>query len=180
MSDAGEAVDPERIAAWLDWFDAQRVESIGFGLVSLRRGGHDDPVVRVEELRQQVEAPLGAQVTAWFDRQDWLHERDLDALLAARYRAVDGLRLEQEASLGADGWEVGRQVLATTGGLRWSEEVDPLVLALVGGANGQLPLGEQLELLAMAHGAAPGELAQAAGPIVAHLVERGFVEPVAG
>ncbi|MGA3488505.1 methyltransferase [Micromonosporaceae bacterium DT55] len=180
MSDAGEAVDPERIAAWLDWFDAQRVESIGFGLVSLRRGGHDDPVVRVEELRQQVEAPLGAQVTAWFDRQDWLHERDLDALLAARYRAVDGLRLEQEASLGADGWEVGRQVLATTGGLRWSEEVDPLLLALVGGANGQLPLGEQLELLAMAHGAAPAELAQAAGPIVAHLVERGFVEPVAG
>ena len=29
-------------------------------------------------------------------------------------------------------------------------------------------------------GAAPAELAAAAGPIVAHLVERGFVEPVAG
>ena len=180
MSDAGEAADPQRIAAWLDWFDAHRVEAVGFGLVSLRRGGHDDPVIRVEELRQQVEQPFGTQVAAWFDRQDWLRERDLDRLLATRYRAADGLRLEQEAELGADGWEVGRQVLTATGGLRWSEEVDPLVLALVGGANGQLPLGEQLELLAMAHGAAPAELTAVAGPLVAHLVERGFIEPVAG
>ena len=64
------------------------------------------------------------------------------------------------------------------GGLRWSEEVDPLVLALVSGADGQVPLRDQLALLAAAHEVAEDDLADAAGPIVAHLVERGIVEPV--
>lgn len=72
-----------------------------------------------------------------------------------------------------------RQVLTMPHGLRWSEEIDPLVLALVGGADGRLPLRDQLALLAVAHDVAVEELAEAAGPIVAHLVERGFIEPVA-
>ncbi|MFI7514804.1 methyltransferase [Micromonospora echinofusca] len=179
LTDVGEAADPRRMADWLDWFDAHKVEAVGFGIVSLRRSGHDDPVLRVEDLRQRVQAPLGDRVGAWFDRQDWLRGRDTDGLLAARFRAADGLQLRQEATMGDEGWAVDRQVLAMPHGLRWTEEIDPLVLALVGGADGRLPLRDQLALLAAAHDVAPGELAEAAGPIVAHLVERGFIEPVA-
>ncbi|MFC4021822.1 methyltransferase [Micromonospora sp. GCM10011542] len=178
LTDVGDTADPRRMAAWLDWFDAHKVEAIGFGIVSLRRGGHADPVVRVEELRQRVEPPLGDHVAAWFDRQDFLRVRDTDALLAERYRATDGLQLRQEATMGEEGWAVDRQVLAMPRGLHWTEEIDPLVLALVGGADGRLPLRDQLALLAAAHDVDPGELAEAAGPIVAHLVERGFIEPV--
>ncbi|MEU6076439.1 methyltransferase [Micromonospora sp. NPDC047074] len=180
LTDVGEAADPRRAAAWLDWFDAHKVEAVGFGIVSLRRAGHDTPVVRVEDLRQRVEPPLGDRVDAWFDRQDWLRARDTDGLLAARFRAADDLQLRQEATMGDEGWAVDRQVLAMPHGLRWTEEIDPLVLALVGGADGRLPLRDQLALLAAAHDVTPGELAEAAGPIVAHLVERGFIEPVAG
>jgi Methylase of polypeptide chain release factors len=179
LTDAGEAPDPRRIAAWLDWFDAHKVEAVGFGLISLRRGGHDDPVVRVEDLRQQVQPPMGEQIAAWFDRQDWLRSRDDEGLLATRFRAADGLRLHQEATMGDEGWVVDRQVLVMSHGLRWSEEVDPLVLALVGGANGEVPLREQLTLLALAHDVPAEHLAEAAGPIVAHLVERGILVPVA-
>ncbi|MDZ5443194.1 methyltransferase [Micromonospora sp. 4G57] len=178
LTDVGEAADPQRMAAWLDWFDAHKVEAIGFGIVSLRRAGHDEPVVRVEDLRQRVEPPMGDHIAAWFDRQDWLRVRDTDALLAARYRAAEGLQLRQEATMGDEGWAVDRQVLAMPRGLRWSEEIDPLVLALVGGADGRLPLRDQLALLAAAHDVAPGELAEAAGPIVAHLVERSIIEPM--
>jgi methylase of polypeptide subunit release factors len=184
LSDAGEA-DPHgpgrRLAAqWLDWFDANKVEAVGFGVVNLRRSGHADPVVRIEELRQPFEQRLGDQVGPWFDRQDWLRaacRRAQPALLEHRYRAAAGLRLRQDASLGPDGWAVDRQVLALADGLRWSEEIDPLVLALVGGCDGTLPLRDQIELLAAAHGVAAGELVEVAGPIVAHLVERGFIEP---
>ncbi|MER7165941.1 methyltransferase [Micromonospora sp. NPDC000207] len=180
LSDAGQAGDPQRAAAWLDWFDEHRIEAVGFGIVSLRRSGHDDPVVRVEALRQQVEQPMGDRVGEWFDRQDFLRVRDTDGLLAQRYRAADGLQLRQEATMGDEGWAVDRQVLAMPHGLRWTEEVDPLVLALVGGADGEVPLRDQLALLAAAHDVAVDELAEAAGPIVAHLVERGIVEPVVG
>lgn len=177
-SDAGESDDPRRAAEWLDWFDAHKVEAVGFGLVNLRRGGHDDPIVRVEDLRQQVEAPFGTQIAAWFDRQDWLRGRDTAGLLAATYRMADGLLLRQEATMGDEGWGVDRQVLTMPHGLRWSEEVDPLVLALVSGADGRVPLGDQLVLLAAAHDVPESELAEVAGPIVAHLVERGLLEPV--
>ncbi|WP_428961350.1 DUF7782 domain-containing protein [Micromonospora fluostatini] len=180
LADVGDTVDPQRAAAWLDWFDAHKIEAVGFGIVSLRRGGHDDPVVRVEDLRQRVEPPLGDRIADWFDRQDWLRVRDTAGLLAQRYRAADGLQLRQEATMGDEGWAVDRQVLVMPHGLRWSEEIDPLVLALVGGADGKLPLRDQLALLAAAHDVTVDELAEAAGPIVAHLVERGVIEPVAG
>src|SRR5947209_7056571 len=163
------------MARWLDWFDAYRVEAIGFGLVSLRRGGHVDPVVRIEELRQAVDQPLGGHIRDWFGRQDWL--RGTGSLLGHRYRAVDGLRLHQEATIGPEGWAVDRQLLEQAAGLHWSEEVDPLILALVGGCDGTVPLGDQLAVLAAAHEVAPEVLADVAEPIVAHLVERGFLVP---
>jgi hypothetical protein len=117
-------------------------------------------------------------VAAWFDRQDWLRARDAPAVLAARFRAADGLTLRQDATLGDDGWAVERQVLIQQRGLRWSEEVDPLVLALVGGCDGTVALRDQLAVLAAAHDAAEDALAEVAVPIVAHLVERGIILPV--
>lgn len=173
LSDAYEQSDPQRLAAWLDWFDVHKVEAVGFGLVTLRRAGHDDPVVRVEELRQAVDPPLGEQIAAWFDRQDWL--RSAGSLRSHRYRTADGLQLHQEATVGPEGWAVDRQLLALTDGLRWSEEVDPLVVALVGGCDGTVPLDDQLTVLAAAHDVPVEQLAEVATPLVAHLVERGFL-----
>jgi hypothetical protein len=164
-------------ATWLDWFDAQRVEAVGLGLVTLRAAGHADPVVRVEELRQAVEQPFGAHVGAWLDRQDWLRAHPDGALLTARLRTAEGLRLRQEASQGADGWQVDRQLLELPGGPRWVEEIDPVVLALVSGCDGCAALGDQLSLLAAAHEVELATLTEVAVPIVAHLVERGILLP---
>ena len=148
LADATQGGDIRRTVEWLDWFDAHKVEAVGFGLVTLRRSGHEDPVVRVEDLRQAVDQPLGDQVAAWFDRQDALRGGDL---LSRRYRTAAGLRLHQEATIGADSWAVDRQLIALPHGLRWTEEVDPLVLALVGGCDGNLSLRDQLTVLAAAH-----------------------------
>ena len=57
---ASRSTRPRR-EAWLDWFDEQRVEAVGFGVVTVRRSGRADPVVRVEELTQTVEPPLGVR-----------------------------------------------------------------------------------------------------------------------
>ena len=177
LTDAGERPTRSGRRAWLDWFDAHKVEAIGFGIVSLRHSGHDDPVVRVEDLRQRVEPPLGDQVAAWFDRRDFLRPRVPTACchpLPGGPRAATAPGGDDRRR-GLGGGPAGPDDAA---GLRWSEEIDPLVLALVGGCDGRLPLRDQLALLAAAHDVTTDELAEAAGPIVARLVERGIVEPV--
>src|SRR5204862_4833611 len=102
LADAAEdpAHQPAMAAAWLDWSDAQKVDAVGFGLITLRAAGHDDPTVRIEDLRQGVGGPLGPLIGDWFDRQDFLRRSDL---LASRLTAAPGLRLRQEAGLGAEG-----------------------------------------------------------------------------
>ncbi|WP_433619043.1 DUF7059 domain-containing protein [Dactylosporangium sp. CA-139114] len=178
LADASE--DPSRqpalAAAWLDWFDAQRVDAVGFGLITLRAGGHDDPTVRIEDLRHTVGGDLGPLIGEWFDRQDFLRHADL---LRSRLVAAPGLTLRQEATLGADGWEVGQQLLALPDGLRWVEEVDPVALTLVGACDGSVTLQAQVDLLAAAHGVPAEVLADVAVPLVSHLVERGVLLPCA-
>lgn len=176
LTDAAEDVDPQRAAAWLDWFDAHKVEAIGFGLITAKNNQNRDPVVRVETLRQPVAHPFGPEVKAWFERQDWLRDRSLDDLLNTRYRAAQGLKLQQDAELGTDGWEVTTQHLVQTQGLGWTEEVDPVTLAMVSGADGTVPLRDQLALLETAYEVPPGTLSPSAGIIVSHLVERGFLK----
>ncbi|ASW57523.1 methyltransferase [Plantactinospora sp. KBS50] len=179
LADAGEAAEPGRVESWLDWFEAHKVEAVGFGIVTLRRSERADPIVRIEDLRQSVEPPMGDQIAAWFERRDWLAARSGAGLLAGRYRLAEGVQLRQDATMGEDGWAVDRQVLTMSRGLRWSEEVDPLVLTLVSGCDGRVALADQLALLAAAHDVPEADLADAAGPIVAHLVERGLILPVA-
>jgi methylase of polypeptide subunit release factors len=176
LADAAEdpAAQPALAAAWLDWLELHKVEAVGLGLITLRAAGRDDPRVRVETLRQPVDQPLGVQVAAWFDRQDLLAT---GSLLDVRLRTPEGLQLRQEATRGEDGWQVDRQLLALPDGLRWVEEVDPVVLALVSGADGSLPLRDQLGLLATAAEVDESVLTEALLPIAAHLVERGILLP---
>lgn len=177
LRDASEGHDPQRAAEWLDWFDQHKIEAIGFGLITARRTDRDEPVMVCEDLRQTIEAPVGDQVAAWFDRQDWLAGRTDTGMLAVRFRAADGLSLRQDASMTGEGWAVDRQVLTMSTGLRWSEEVDPLILALVGGCDGSVPLRDQVALLATAHGAPEEELGHVLVGVVRHLVERGMLLP---
>jgi hypothetical protein len=170
--------DPARAQAWLDWFDAQKIEAVGFGLVTLRRTGRADPVVRTEDLRQAVAEPLGPHIAGWLGRQVWLATKG--DLLDARLTRAPGLRLRQEAGHDGEDWTVDGQLLTQTDGLHWSEAVDPVALALVSGADGSVPMRDQLAVLAAAFDTPVPVLAAMAEPIVAHLVERGFLLPAAG
>lgn len=178
LYDAAEGHDPQRAAAWLDWFEQHKIEAVGFGLITARLAGRDDPVVVCEEARQQLDQPVGEQVAAWFDRQAWLAATDLDGLLATRFRTAPDLRLRQEASHSAEGWAVDRQVLELDTGMHWAEEIDPLIVSLVGGCDGDVPLRELVALLATAHEAPAELLAPALAGMVRHLVERGMLLPV--
>jgi hypothetical protein len=174
LSETGEVHDPGCRQTWLDWFDSQGVEAVGFGYVSVRNSGRADPVVRVEDA-PTIDQPLGSHVPGWFHRQDWLRDHDP---LSARYLATSGLRLDQHAVMNGAGWEVSRQILSMPSGMRWSEEVDQLTVELIVGSAGAVPLQKQLETLAEQHDLDSNEVMTAMAPVVARLVERDMLRPI--
>jgi hypothetical protein len=158
------------VARWLDWFAAAGVEAVGFGLVTLVRSGADQPTVRIEEVPQPIDEPAGPEVAAWFDRLDALRGVDVGAV---RFDRAGGLRLEQIAKAGADGWEVTEQRLRQPAGMRWTAPVDPAVAALVAGCDGTRPLRELAVVLELAYGIELDQVEEMARA----LTDRGFLIP---
>jgi hypothetical protein len=170
--DSGESDDAEQAAAWLDWFDANDVEGVGFGFVTVRRTDGPTEIV-CEEVRHAVETPWRERVRDWFAIRD----RDLEpeTLWTAKLRVAEGVVLQQAAAMGDEGWDVDRQWLQQAHGMRYAEEVDPLVVAFLGACNGQAEVRLQVQLLADTYGAEPAMLYAQLYPVIRRLVERGFL-----
>ncbi|GLZ76208.1 SAM-dependent methyltransferase [Actinorhabdospora filicis] len=169
--------DPAALAAWLDWFEANEVEAVGFGMVTARLSGREEPVVECEDVRHAVDGPWSARVAERLGRFDYLAGLDAAGLLDAHLRLAPGVELRQEAELGEEGWEVGRQLLAQTTGMRYAEEIDPLLVSFLGGCTGHAPVRTIVRLLASAHEAPEPLLAASLSPVIRHFIQRGFLLP---
>lgn len=164
---------------WLAWFEAERVEGVGFGFITLRRTG-GTPMILCEDLRDAPLGPhgtLGTETAAWLDRVAWLREHPGPALLGARLVLAPNVLLERHSAAGPDGWAPVHQVVRRMDGPGWSHEVDELAAGLLAGCQGALTLGELLGLLGAAHGRPAGELVAATLPAVHELVRHGLLTP---
>lgn len=182
LRDAGvDPASPEGTALserWLDFLATEGAVAIGFGFVTLRRTAPDVPgTVVCEDLRQSHDDPLGPEIEAWLDRTAWLARHPGDALLDARLRVPDTTALERGLVSTDEGWEPVAATLVRLDGPQWRHDVDELGVALLAGCRGYLPLRDLVDLLAVAHGRDPDELAAAALPVVRDLVHHGMLVP---
>lgn len=165
--------------AWLGWMDRSGVEGIGFGLLTLRRTD-DAPTVVFEDLREPFDDPLGLEVEGWLDRVDWLRAHADDAaLLSARLTLAPSVLLERWSEPGPEGWATVGAAVARQDGPRWRHEVDGPAADLLAGCHGALPLGELVELLAIAHDRPMDALVAATLPAVREFVRHGLLTPSA-
>jgi len=180
LRDAG--IDPRspegraKSAAWLDWFDDNKVDGVGFGFVTLRRAGGKTPTVVCEDLRQAYDDPLGAEAGGWLDRVDWLRDNG-SSLLDVRFQVPPTVLLESVDEPGDEGWRTSIRRLHRTDGPGWQHEVDELASRLLAGCQGALPLEDLIELLAASQGLSAEELTAAALPVVRELVRHGMLVP---
>ncbi|MQA09114.1 MAG: methyltransferase [Pseudonocardiaceae bacterium] len=185
LRDAG--IDPRsaegkaKAAAWLDWFEANDVEGVGFGFVTFRRTGDVDGEVVCEDLRQAYDDPLGVEAAGWLDRVDWLRAHaSAQGLLDARLVVADGVVLERIDEPADEGWHTITRRLHRTNGPGWRHELDELSASLLAGCRGALTLGDLLALLAAAHDQPVDELVGAALPAVRDLIRHGMLLPADG
>ena len=169
LKDAGRHGGPgylEAYDAWLGWLEEQDIVGIGFGWVSLRRGGSARELL---DHPYAVEQPVASAVEEW---------------AAARRVAIDersrlSLRVDVvQETYGDPGAEHPETiVLRQRRGLCRARRVDTVEAALAGASDGELTVGQILEALSVLLERDREELTAAYLPAVRSLVEQGFLVP---
>jgi methylase of polypeptide subunit release factors len=179
LRDSGEVALPdykERYDRWLGWFAEQGVEGVGFGWVTLRCAGADDPAVRLEEWPHPVEQPLGPTVQAALERAAILRGwADDAALLERRLAVAPDVVQEQVGPPGAEDPET--VVLRQRRGVMRARQVGTAEAGLVGACDGSVPLGVLVDAVAEVLGRDPEALRAELAPRVRELVAEGFLLP---
>ncbi|GII95614.1 DUF7059 domain-containing protein [Sinosporangium siamense] len=145
-AEQGTAAYRERYDTWLGWFEELGVEGVGFGWITLHDSGTLDPVVRVEELTQRVELPVGAYVQEVLDAVGAAHRLSDEELMAACLRVAEGVVEERTGPPGAD--DPTHIIFHQTRGLRRTRRVGTVEAALASVCDGELPLAPLLAAIA--------------------------------
>ena len=191
-----EGMDPRDEAMWraaerwLDHFEAEDVDGIGFGYVYLRRIEGPSSVL-CEDLTHPFGDGLGEEAEAYFARTAWLrgaaerHGGQDRALDATVFTVSPDVHLHVSESLAPTGPDeagapgAGTVVVERVTGARWRHEIDPLTASVLRGARtGALPLEDLVVLAAVGAGEDPDELAAPLRRVVADLFLHGFLVPV--
>jgi hypothetical protein len=178
LKDAGLQGSPDyvrRYDTWLEWFEEQGIEAIGFGWVNLRRTSGTG-TLRLEEWPYDVEQPIAPAIHAFGRAVDALAGlQDDDALMAARLVVRPDV---QQETLGAPGAaDPHTVVLRQQLGLRRARKADTVEAALVGACDGELTVGQILDALAQLLDADPAETRGTYALAVRELIAEGFLEP---
>jgi hypothetical protein len=172
LKDAGRHGGPGYLEAydeWLRWFDAERMEGVGFGWVNLRKRSSSDNGGARELLDHPyaVEQPLATAIEAWADAQ---HATvDESTRLTLRVDVVQ----ETHGDPGAEHPET--IVLRQRRGLCRARQVDTVEAALAGASDGELNVGQILDALALLLHRDREQLATAYLPVVRGLVREGYL-----
>jgi len=167
-----------RFDEWMRWYRARGVEAVDYGLVTMRRRGDAAPGrLRCDDVHGGWDEAGGAEVAAAFERHDWLERTGDAALLAARLRVAESVRLRRELLAVRGEWvEVAAQ-LHVGGAVGDGGGIDPHGELVVARCDGATPLRELLDDLAGALGTDLAGVAPAALQAVRRLVERGALLP---
>ncbi|GAA0460064.1 methyltransferase [Streptomyces stramineus] len=181
LRDAGDhrgdpAAYAARYDAWLEEFEARKTKGVGFGWITLRKSGSEQPSVTAEEWPHPVEQPLGTSVRGHFERQDFLRSHDDAALLAARFRLADEVVQEQVGLPGAEDPE--HVILRQNRGMRRATKVDTVGAGFAGVCDGSLSAGRILDAIAQLVGEDAVLLRDRTPEAIRLLVEQGFLTPV--
>ncbi len=159
---------------WLQTLETRGVLGIGFGLVTLRAGGRDQPIRRFQHVSQALVQPVGPDVERWFGAQDALDAHPGAEVLLGSWRRGADVEVVDEFVPGRDSH--GRSVHRRTG-FAWSGPIDDFGVELLARADGSISLGEIVTALAIESGADPAEVLADAVPVIRHLVAEGFLVP---
>ncbi|MET9711981.1 class I SAM-dependent methyltransferase [Nocardiopsis alba] len=175
LRDSCEHGTPEytrRYDAWLDYFEREGIKGIGFGWISLRNDVAQDATVRVEELRHEVEQPVGRYLPDVVDGAMTAHRLTDAALLSAHVALAPGVIEERVAVPGAPDPE--KILLRQREGARRVARVGTVEAALASVCDGTMPVGPLLDAIAELMGEDPEMIRERTPEALRTLISEGF------
>jgi hypothetical protein len=169
---------PAEYDEWMAFYEANRIEAIGFGLVSMRKRSAGAAWFRAEEAPQDFAVPCGDHIGAAFELADLVERHGPEELGQMVLRVAPDVVLDEGAVAAPEGWAVTDRRLRQTEGLRRDGEVDPGMAAIVTACDGRAPLAQVLADAAASAGVDVTDVIRAAVPVIRRLVEQGFLLPV--
>ncbi|MGE0826410.1 MAG: methyltransferase [Candidatus Binatia bacterium] len=167
-----------RFREWMDYYTHEKIEAVGFGVITLRRSSRSMHWFRCDRL-PEVKGLCGEAIEQGFRLHDFLdsHQNDQE-LLSTRVSHAANLQWEQHQQLVARGWVPNMSRLQLTSGLLYSGNADANVVDFVSRCKGDLRLREHLKRFAKAAGQTPDRLAPGFLKVVRRLIELGCLLPM--
>ena len=176
-SGAAEAADPARLAAWLRYYEEERIGAIGGGVVTMRKRAGKN-WFRAFDAPQRAVGPAWEAVVERMPALGFLDAAADDAALMASVLAVSpDVRLVQECRPTKEGWAQETARVRVVRGLAYEEEVDTYFGELIVACDGRRTLAEAMEHTAARLGQAVEDAPAETAAIVRQLVEEGFLGP---
>lgn len=157
--------------AWLTALESRGVLGIGFGLITLHQGGRGTPRQRFQHAPQAWVQPVAADVQRWFEVGDITAANPADVLLRP-LRVGSDVVVERRGSVGDP---EPLEFLTRSSGMAWTAPVDTFALDVLRALDGRRPAAEAVLETAFEHGIAQEEALAASIPVLAQMLEEGFV-----
>lgn len=175
LRDSCEHGTPEytrRYDAWLDYFEREGIKGIGFGWISLRNDVAQDATVRVEELRHDIEQPVGHYLPDVVDGSMTARRLTDAALLAAHVALAPGVVEERVGVPGAPDPE--KILLRQREGLHRVARIGTVEAALASVCDGTMPVGPLLDAIAELMGEDQETIRERTPDALRTLISEGF------
>jgi hypothetical protein len=172
---------PERLSKrfdeWTGYYEDQGIQSVGAGLITMRRRAGGSGWFRADEAPEKMLGSCGRDIEKAFAARDWMEQvADERRWLSSAFRVNPEIRLKQTFRPGPDGWEAEEVKLSRTSGLAYTVRADVPVANLLAQCNGSRTLGELVSAMAAS---LETELDSLTAPVCAlarNFVECGFLE----
>ena len=168
----------ERFRKWMAYYEEHGIESIGMGLITMRRSSAKAPWFRADQSSEKMIGPCGPDVLRGFVGMDFLQTVAKDEqLLESRLHSNPDIRLEQQYEPSSDGWKTTASTIFLASGLAYRGNADTLIANLIVHCDGRKPLKALLPAMAAALGTEAEKIAPTVCQLIRKLVQQGFLLP---
>ena len=170
------AVYLEKSRRWLAYYREQGIESMNFGLITLRKRSAPGNWFHALDAPLETLTLSGALIERMFQAQDFLEANPTDDLLLEQHLSLgEAVRIDQRYVPGGEAWELDECALAMADSSLPPIKTDRYLAGLCGRLRGNRPLGEVLREMAGAMNTAPEKLVLQVTPMLRRLIERTYM-----